>query len=34
METAKPDLERERAKIAHQPYSEVLPFIKTVKLEN
>jgi hypothetical protein len=30
MEVAKPDLKTKGAKIAHQPDSEVLPFIETV----
>jgi hypothetical protein len=31
METVKPELEKQGAKIAHQPYSEGLPFIETVQ---
>jgi hypothetical protein len=34
METVKPELEKQGAKIAHQPYSEGLPFIKTVQGKN
>jgi hypothetical protein len=34
METVEADLETEGAKIAHQPDSEVLPFIETVQGEN
>lgn len=34
METVEPELEKQSAKIAYQPYSEVLPFIETVQGEN
>jgi hypothetical protein len=34
MKMVQPDLETEGTKIAHQPDSEVLPFIETVQSEN
>jgi hypothetical protein len=34
METVKPDLETDAAKMAHQPDSEILPLIETVRAEN
>jgi hypothetical protein len=34
METVELELEKQGGKIAHQPYSKVLPFIETVRGEN